>query len=393
MTTCRLDFEDLLSDRSLAIDVSGIRRVFELGAKLDNPINLSIGQPDFPVPQAIKDATIDAIRADRNGYTLTQGVPELRSAIVRRIRDDVGWDVPSDDLGLIVTSGTSGGLLLAMMATLNPGDEVIVPDPYFVVYPALAELTGGRAVYCDTYPDFRLTAERVEPLITERTKLLLLNSPSNPSGVVLRTSELRDIVELCESRGVLIVSDEIYDEFTYDDGREDGRCPSPARLTDRLLLVRGFGKTYGCTGWRMGYAAGPKPVLDQMAKLQQYTFVCAPSMAQFGLAVAFDVDMGPLVRSYQAKRDRVLAALAPVTNVTHPAGAFYAFVEVPAAVAGSATAFVERATERNVLVIPGNVFSRRDTHFRLSYAAPDETLDKGLAILAEMLSGGDCEQL
>ena len=393
MTTCRLDFEDLLSDRSLAIDVSGIRRVFELGAKLDNPINLSIGQPDFPVPQAIKDATIDAILADRNGYTLTQGVPELRSAIVRRIRDDVGWDVPSDDLGLIVTSGTSGGLLLAMMATLNPGDEVIVPDPYFVVYPALVELTGGRAVYCDTYPDFRLTAERVEPLITERTKLLLLNSPSNPSGVVLRTSELRDIVELCESRGVLIVSDEIYDEFTYDDGREDGRCPSPARLTDRLLLVRGFGKTYGCTGWRMGYAAGPKPVLDQMAKLQQYTFVCAPSMAQFGLAVAFDVDMGPLVRSYQAKRDRVLAALAPVTNVTHPAGAFYAFVEVPAAVAGSATAFVERATERNVLVIPGNVFSRRDTHFRLSYAAPDETLDKGLAILAEMLSGGDREQL
>lgn len=389
MTTCRLDFGDLLSDRSLAIDVSGIRRVFELGAKLDNPINLSIGQPDFPVPQALKDATIDAIRADRNGYTLTQGVPELRSAIARRLHDDVGWDVPSDDLGLIVTSGTSGGLLLAMMATLNPGDEVIVPDPYFVVYPALTELTGGRPVFCDTYPDFRLTAERIEPLITKRTKLLLLNSPSNPSGVVLSTPELRDIVELCESRGVLILSDEIYDEFTYEDGREDGRCPSPARLTDRLLLVRGFGKTYGCTGWRMGYAVGPKPVLDQMAKLQQYTFVCAPSMAQVGLAGAFDVEMGGLVRSYQCRRDRVLAALDPVTNVTHPAGAFYAFVEVPAAVAGSATEFAERATDRRVLVIPGNVFSRRDTHFRLSYAAPDETLDEGLAILADMLSGGD----
>ncbi len=389
MTTCRLDFGNLLSDRSLAIDVSGIRRVFELGAKLDNPINLSIGQPDFPVPQALKDATIDAIRADRNGYTLTQGIPELRSAIARRIHDDVGWDVPSDDLGLIVTSGTSGGLLLAMMATLNQGDEVIVPDPYFVVYPALTGLTGGRAVFCDTYPDFRLTAERIEPLITERTKLLLLNSPSNPSGVVLSSRELRDIVELCESRGVLIISDEIYDEFTYDDGREDGRCPSPARFTDRLLLVRGFGKTYGCTGWRMGYAAGPKPLLDEMAKLQQYTFVCAPSIAQVGLVGAFDIEMDALVRSYQARRDRVLAALDPVTNVTHPAGAFYAFVEVPAAVAKSATAFAERATERRVLVIPGNVFSRRDTHFRLSYAAPDETLDAGLAILADMLSGDE----
>ena len=254
--------------------------------------------------------------------------------------------------------------------------------------PALEGLPGGRAVSCDTSPGFRLAAARVEPLITDRTKLLLLNSPNNPSGVVLGSSELRDIVELCESRGVLIISDEIYDEFTYDDGREDGRCPSPARLTDRLLLVRGFGKTYGCTGWRMGYAAGPKPVLDQMAKLQQYTFVCAPSIAQVGLAGAFDVEMGPLVRSYQRRRDRVLAALDPVANVTHPAGAFYAFVEVPAA-AGSATAFVERATERRVLVIPGNVFSRRDTHFRLSYAAPDEILDEGLAILVDMLSGGD----
>jgi len=387
MTTCRIDFDDLISARSLAIDVSGIRRVFELGAKLEHPINLSIGQPHFPVPEVLKDAAVDAIRADRNGYTLTQGIDELRASITTHLDDDVGWVVPSDDLGMIVTSGTSGGLLLVLMATLNPGDEVIVPDPYFVVYPALTGLTGGSAVYCDTYPDFRVTAERVEPLITDRTKLLLLNSPNNPSGIVLHGDELRDLVDLCEARGVLIVSDEIYDEFTYADSREDGRCPSPARFTDRMLLVRGFGKTYGCTGWRMGYAAGPRPLIEQMAKLQQYTFVCAPSIAQAAVVGAFGVDMSPLVQAYQGKRDRVLASLGEVTEVQHPGGAFYAFVRVPQGVAGSATEFVERATERNVLVIPGNVFSRRDTHFRLSYAAPDEMLDEGLEILAELLSG------
>ncbi len=388
MTSCRTDFDHLISDRARAIDVSGIRRVFELGAKLEHPINLSIGQPDFAVPEALKDAAVEAIRSDRNGYTLTQGIPELRTAISRRLLDDIGWDTPSDDLDVLVTSGTSGGLLLSLMATLNPGDEVIVADPYFVVYPALTELASGTAVYCDTYPDFRMTAQRVEPLITERTKLLLLNSPSNPSGVVLRSDELRLLVDLCESRGVTIVSDEIYDEFTYDDSRQDGRCPSPARFTDRMLLVRGFGKTYGCTGWRMGYAAGPRAIIEQMAKLQQYTFVCAPSIAQAGVVGAFDVDMGPLVKAYQGKRDRVLAALGPITEVQHPGGAFYAFVKVPTEVAASATEFVESAIRRNVLVIPGNIFSRRDSHFRLSYAASDETLDEGLEILAQLLTAG-----
>ncbi len=386
MTTCRIDFEHLISDRARAIDVSGIRRVFELGAKLERPINLSIGQPDFAVPDALKDAAVEAIRADRNGYTLTQGIAELRAAISRHLQEDVGWETPSQDLDALVTSGTSGGLLLALMATLNPGDEVIVPDPFFVVYPALCGLAGGTVVYCDTYPDFRMTADRVEPLITGRTKLLLLNSPNNPSGIVLRSDELRGLVELCDTRGVTIVSDEIYDEFTYDDSREDGRCPSPARLTDRLLLIRGFGKTYGCTGWRMGYAAGPRPLIEQMAKLQQYTFVCAPSIAQAGVVGAFDVDMVPFVKSYQGKRDKVLAALDPVTEVRHPGGAFYAFVRVPTEVAASATEFVERAIRRNVLVIPGNVFSRRDSHFRLSYAASDETLDEGLEILAGLLT-------
>lgn len=378
---------ELLSARTTDIDVSGIRRVFELGAKLKDPINLSIGQPDFPVPDVIKAAAIDAIRDDRNGYTLTQGVPELLARIRSHLNETVGWSLPSADHEIMVTSGTSGGLLLAFMALLNPGDEAVIADPYFVVYPSLARMCDAKAVICDTYPDFRMTAERLEPCLTARTKLVLINSPGNPTGVVLTGAEMRDIAELCAARGVVLISDEIYDEFTFADALEEGVCPSPARYTDDLLLIRGFGKTYGCTGWRLGYAAGPTWLIRQMMKLQQYTYVCAPSMAQFGVTKAFDVDMEPFVARYARRRDLVLSTLGAVTDVEKPGGAFYAFFRVPDHLGVTASEFVERAIARNVLVIPGNVFSRRDTHVRLSFAAPEEKLRAGLDILAELCRG------
>lgn len=381
-----LDIDALISDRAQAIDVSGIRRVFELGAQLKNPINLSIGQPDFAVPAQIKQAAIAAIENDRNGYTLTQGAPDLLRAISGHLQQDIGWDAPSDDLGLIVTSGTSGALLLAFMVLLNPGDEAIIGDPYFVIYPALGTLTGARTVCCDTYPDFRMTAQRVEPLITDRTRLLLLNSPGNPSGAVLSSAELQDLVDLCRSRGILIVSDEIYDAFTYSDSRENGRFPSPARMSEHVLLIRGFGKTYGCTGWRLGYAAGPKRIIQQMAKLQQYTFVCAPSMAQAGVAEAFNVDLSTYVDAYERKRDIVVQGFEGVTELIKPGGAFYTFVKVPPRLGLTAQQFAEAAIKRNVLVIPGNVFSRRDTHIRISYAASDEAVTEGVAILRDMMT-------
>jgi len=376
-----------LSGRARRIDASGIRRVFELGAKLKNPYNFSIGQPDFPVPDAMKEAAIAAIRADRNGYTVTQGIPELSRRVAAHLAEDVGWALPSADLAMLITSGTSGALHLAFQALLDAGDEVIAGDPYFVAYPAVATLAGAKFVRCDTYPDGRLTAERIEPLITDRTKIVLVNSPSNPAGAVLSADELRAIVSLCDRRGILLMSDEIYDRFTYTDALEDGRCPSAARLSERVLLIRGFGKTYGCTGWRLGYAAGPRTVIEAMTRLQQYTFVCAPSMAQAGAIAAFDIDMSGYVNAYERKRDMVLRALSPVTDVVRPGGAFYAFVKVPERLGLTASQFVERAIERNVLVIPGNVFSARDTHFRLSYATSDEHLTGGLAVLAAMMRG------
>ncbi|HZW09382.1 MAG TPA: aminotransferase class I/II-fold pyridoxal phosphate-dependent enzyme [Phycisphaerales bacterium] len=395
-----MDIQRLLSDRARAIEASGIRRVFELGAKLKDPINLSIGQPDFPVPDEIKRAAIEAIELDRNGYTLTQGIPELRERIERELAHDLGWSfADASDPGVLVTSGTSGALLLAMLALVGPGDEFIIPDPYFVMYPHLAPICAGKAVRCETYPDFRMTAARIEPLITARTKAVLFNSPGNPTGVVASREECRDVLDLCRRRGVFLISDEIYDGFVFEDGATDHaakspgdrRCPSPARAPgagEDVLVIRGFGKTYGVTGWRMGYAAGPRALLAEIAKLQQYTFVCAPSMAQWGCLAAFDADISGHVREYQSRRDMVVERLGAVTDLTAPAGAFYAFPRVPERLGLTATQLVARAVERNLLTIPGHVFSSRDTHLRLSFAAPREKLGRGLEILAELLAGG-----
>lgn len=394
-----IDCERLISDRARSIDASGIRKVFDLGATLKDPINLSIGQPDFPVPPEMKRAACEAIEHDQNGYTLTQGIPALRRAICAHVSKDLGW--PSD-LGepgsatqAMVTTGTSGGLFLAFMSLLGPGDEIIVPDPYFVAYPHMARLVGATVVKCDTYPDFRMTADRIEPLITAKTKAVLIDSPSNPAGVVLSGQECRDVLELCRAKGVLLISDEIYDEFTFADHRErmeDGRmvCPSPGRFAgahEDVLLIRGFGKTYGCTGWRMGYAAGPAPVIGAMTKMQQYSFVCAPTPLQHGCLASFGVDMTETVARFAHRRDMVLAALGDLTHVANPGGAFYAFVEVPRRIGMSGQEFFQRAVERNVLTIPGNVFSDHDTHFRLSFAVDEERLARGLEILAGLMRG------
>ena len=380
-----LDFNRLASDRARAIDASGIRRMFELAARIEDPINLTIGQPDFPVPRAIKDAVIHAVESDANGYTVTQGGPAALASVKRQVGEDIGWSCDGDRTDAMLTSGTSGGLMLAALALLQEGDELIIPDPWFVLYPKLATLTGAKAITCDTYPDFKLTAERVEPLITDRTKALILASPGNPTGVVLNSSELSDLVALCQERGVLLISDEIYDEFTYDDALEGGVCPSAARLWDQVLLIRGLGKTYGCSGWRLGYAAGPAGLIDEMTKLQQFTYVCTPSMAQAAFEASGEVSMRAHVDAYQARRDLVVDELGDLTQVVVPGGAFYAFIAVPESLGLTGTQFAEKALERRVLVVPGAVFSDRDTHFRISYAVTPEKLAEGLGILRELI--------
>lgn len=370
----------LISDRLLAIDASGIRKVFDLAAKIKDPINLSIGQPDFDVPESIKQSAIDAINAGHNRYTQTQGIAELRNAVVKKFQHEFSHDGRWNEPASLITSGVSGGLLLAIMTCVGPGDEVLIGDPYFVMYKHLVTLAGGKAKFIDTYPDFQLTPARVEPHITDRTKLLILGSPSNPTGVVTQPAVMKQLVELCEQSGILLVSDEIYDEFCY--AKVQGRAPSPASFSENLLVLRGFSKTYGMTGWRLGYAVGPTPLIEQMTKLQQYTFVCAPSMVQDAGVAALDVDMSGHVAAYQRKRDRVVAMLKDRFELTVPEGAFYAFPKVPTG--ETATQFVERAIAKKLLIIPGNVFSERDTHFRISYACEDAMLERGLEILNEL---------
>ena len=378
----------MIASRSRDIEASGIRRVFDLGAKLKDPINLSIGQPDFDVPDPIKEAAIQAIRSGRNSYTVTQGITELRQSIINQLVSEFSLDLTGEKPthGLLVTSGVSGGLLLAMLALLDPGDEVVLPDPGFVLYKHVVRMAEGKAVFCDTYPDFRMTADRVEPLLNEKTKAVLVNSPANPTGVVNTQQELNELAELCRSRGVLLISDEIYDVFTYDEALENGRSPSPVVSDRDVLLLRGYSKTYGMTGWRMGYAAGPAPLVAEMTKLQQFSYVCAPSMAQVACVDAFSVDMSRYVKDYQHKRDLVVEKLSPVTELVTPGGAFYVFPKVPERLGMSATELVEEAISRNVLIIPGVVFSSRDTHFRLSYATSDAKLHAGLDILVELLT-------
>ena len=280
-------------------------------------------------------------------------------------------------------------LLLALLTVVGPGDEVLIPDPYFVMYRHLVTLAGGKPVYVDTYPDFQTTAARIEPLITERTKLLLFNTPSNPTGVVATDRACQDVVKLCERKNILLLSDEIYDEFCYEKILRHGqtRCPSPAAYSSNMLLLRGFSKTYGMTGWRLGWAAGPRPIIEQMTKLQQYSFVCAPSMVQVAGVEALDIDMKQPVDRYRQKRDRVVEKLRGTYELTTPGGAFYAFPKVPEKLGITASQFVERAIARSLLIIPGSVFSSRDTHFRISYACDDAMLDRGLDILLDLARG------
>jgi aspartate/methionine/tyrosine aminotransferase len=187
---------------------------------------------------------------------------------------------------------------------------------------------------------------------------------------------------------VQLVSDEIYDEFVFSDALgESGSCPSPGYRNPDALVIRGFGKTYGCTGWRLGYAAGPAPLVTQMRKLQQFTFVCAPTPLQWGAAAAFDADLSETIAAYQRRRDRVVEMLSPHTRIETPGGAFYAFFEVPESLGIDGNTFVERAVRHRVLLVAGGVFSRRDTHVRLSFAVPEPVLEEGLEIIAAMLSG------
>jgi aspartate aminotransferase/aminotransferase len=366
----------VISKRAGAFDSSGIRKVFDLAARLEDPINLSIGQPDFPMPAAAREAAKAAIDAGRNGYTPTQGIGPLRDRLEERVRRETG----QPDRKLCVTSGSSGALVLALMALVDPGDEVVIFEPAFVMYRPLVEFLGGRCVTIDTAPSFQIDLDRLAAAITPATRVILLNTPANPTGVVADAATVRDVALLAERHGVTVISDELYRSYCYDEP-----FTSPALHSESVVVIDGFSKSHAMTGWRVGWVHGPKAVVDACTMLQQYTFVCAPQVGQWAAIAALDCPMEQPLAECRRKRDKLMAGLRDHYRFVQPGGAFYLYPEAPG---GSGKAFAERAVEREkLLVVPGSVFGGADSHFRIAYTVDDRTLDRGIAALVRLAGG------
>ena len=364
--------ERWIADRMHLIDASGIRKVFDLAASMKDPINLSIGQPHFDTPAPIKEALFAAVLAGKNAYSQTQGIAPL----LQKLQAQVDAEFKHSDRKVFVTSGTSGGLMLALLALVNPGDEVITFDPYFVMYKHLTTVAGGKIVPISTYPDFRLDVSKVRAAITPRTKVILCNSPCNPTGYVASESELRALAELAAEQDIALISDEIYRAFCYH-----GPFVSPATFNPQTIVIDGFSKSHSMTGWRLGWMHGPEKIMQQMIKLQQFSFVCAPHPVQWAGLSALDVDISLSVADYRRKRDYLIGELSPLYEIAPAGGAFYLFLKAPY---GTGTEFVTEAIRHDLLMIPGNVFSSQDTHFRISYATDDRTLQRGVEVLKQL---------
>ncbi len=374
-----------ISKRMQDFESSGIRKIFDMAKNLKNPINLSIGQPHFNLPAPMKVAAKQAIFNDDNSYTQTQGSKALIELIKDQIKKERKTDLLNQDL--IITSGVSGGIFLTLSVLLNQGDEVIITDPYFVMYKQLALWLGAKVVYLNTYPDFSIKIDQLKSLVTSKTKAIILNSPSNPTGKVCSSKEIKEIISLVSKHGFYIITDEIYEKFYYQETASLSILPSPFGLYERVILLNGFSKSHSMTGWRIGYAIGPREIIQQMSNLQQYTFVCSPSVAQKMVLLAYGKQVTAIlneqVAKYLKKRNYVYETLKNDFHFSKAEGAFYFFIECPWR---NGDEFSKVAIKKNLLIVPGKVFSEKDTHFRLSFAVKDEVLKKGCELLIELTS-------
>jgi aspartate/methionine/tyrosine aminotransferase len=356
-----------ISNRVSSMKPSGVRKFFALAATMDSCLDLSIGQPDFEVFPELKKAASKSIELNHNSYTQSLGIHSARSALRERygITKDSTHDV-------IITSGVMGGIFLSFSTFLDPGDEILIPDPYFVGYKEAALLLGATPVCFNTYPDFSPKPELIESLITSRTKAIVVSSPANPTGYVMTQEEVDMLENLAFEYGLYLIYDEIYEHFCYD-------IPHyrPA-LKDHVVILNGVSKSHAMTGWRMGWAIAEKSLIEQFEKVQQFTYVCAPSPFQHILDTIVVSSQNPMREVYKNRRDLVYQELSSKYEMEKPGGAFYFF---PTSHLSSATTFIEQALKKKLLMIPGSVFSEQDTNFRLSYAVSDLVLEKAVAIL------------
>lgn len=357
----------MFSNRVQEMTPSGIRKFFSLAAKMDRCLDLSIGQPHFDVPDQLKSIVKSAIDDGHNSYTPSLGIDHARYAIKEKYKID-----GDNNFDVIVTSGVSGALFLVFAAILDEGSEILIPDPYFVGYKEIPLLLGAKPVPFDTYPDFVPKPEILESLISPKTRAIVVSNPSNPTGYVLSKIELDSLSQFAKEKGIYLIYDEIYESFCYD---SEHLRPE---LSDKIIILNGLSKSFAMTGWRLGWVVASSPFIDQLQKIQQFSYVCAPAPFQRVIPAALKFFNETNISDYKAKRDKAVLELSKKFEFIKPGGAFYVFPKVST---GSASHFVEKSINKSVLVIPGNVFSRQDTHFRLSFAVKDDVLEEALETL------------
>ncbi len=355
-----------------AIPPSGIRKFFDLLSSIEGVISLGVGEPDFVTPWNICEAAIYSLEKGYTMYTSNKGTPELRAELARHLDSCFGLTYNPDD-EILITVGVSEGLDLAMRAILNPGDEVIMPDPCYVAYPASVSLAGGTPIQVPTIEekDFEITADDIEPYITEKTKAILIGYPCNPTGAVLSKEELTQIAELAKRYNLLVISDEVYGQLVY--GVEHTCLATLPGMRERTILLNGFSKAYAMTGWRIGYAVSDKEIIGAMTKIHQYTILCAPIMGQMAALEALksaDSEVEAMVRDYDRRRRIIVKGFRDIgLSCFEPRGAFYAFPSIK--VTGmTSEEFAEKLLwEEKVAVVPGSAFGQcGEGYLRCCYA-------------------------
>ncbi len=379
----------LTSQRVKAIKPSGIRKFFDLLAGMEGAISLGVGEPDFATPWHIREAAMYALEHGRTMYTSNAGTPELRQEIARYLNRTHGLDyVPNGEI--LVTVGVSEALDLAARAILDPGDEVILPDPCYVSYSSCVTLAGGVPVPVATYEDqsFELNPNDVAKAITPRTKAILLGYPANPTGAVMPAGKLAEIAVLAEMHNLTVISDEIYNRLTY--GVTVPSFASLPGMRDRTIVLNGVSKCYSMTGWRIGYAAGPKEIIAGMTKIHQYTMLCASSMGQAAAVEALkngEADIAAMVEDYNHRRQVMVSGFNSLgLSCFEPRGAFYAFPSVKST-GLSSDAFAERLLkEEKVAVVPGTAFGEQgEGYLRCCYATSLPQIEEALERIKRFL--------
>lgn len=367
----------LIAQRLQYFDSSDFRLAVTKQLLLKDPIDLSIGIPEELTPEHIKAAGIQAIQDDHTTYLPSNGLPELRKALAEKLLIENG--ILCNEETVTIVPGLTTGQLLVYLAVLDPQDEIIVFDPYYPPYPHLARMVGANVIYASVLPNFQPNLDALEASITHKTKVIVVNSPNNPTGAVYPEATLRKIAAIAERHNIIIISDEIYEHFTYDDPHF-----SIGSIYQNTITMNGFSKEYAMTGWRIGYVCGPIDIINAINNLQQYVVMSSSSIAQHAALAALK-HRPAIVQRYKEKRNFLVPKLKEMGFEVHGAqGSFFAFVKAPHDLTD--VEFVDRATEENLILVPGRAFSQLHGYVRISYGASMPTLHKGVAALQKVIS-------